>query len=163
MQILHTCEALNKALDLIRSIRAALLTTVSRDGHFHTRPVQTVAVDASGVLWFFTDWSSPKVGELRCDTQVCLGYADTRRKRYLAVSGTASLLRDTRRAEELWKPEQRAYYPCGPRDQRLAILRVQIEQAEYWLAPGLVSYLMAAAKATLTGEPAAVLGENVKI
>jgi hypothetical protein len=30
---------------LIRDIRVALLTTVDRDGHFHTRPVQTLQVE----------------------------------------------------------------------------------------------------------------------
>jgi general stress protein 26 len=163
MQRSHTAEVLDKPLKLIRSIRIALLTSVTPDGHFHTRPLQTLGIDPSGVLWFFTDWNSPKVSELQLDTRVCLGYADTRRKSYLAVSGTARVFRDIQRAEELWHADQRAYYPCGPRDQRLAILRVKIEQAEYWLAPGLVSYLMAAARAALTGTPAGILGENVKI
>jgi general stress protein 26 len=162
MHMSHSPQ-MDKALGLIRTIRIGLLTTVSSDGHFHTRPLQTLAVDPSGQLWFFTDRNSPKVSELRQDTRVCLGYADPRRKTYLAVSGTARVLRDTQRAEQLWQADQRAYYPCGPKDPRLALLRVKIEQAEYWVAPGLVSYLMAAARSTLTGTPAAVLGENVKI
>lgn len=163
MHISHSPEAMEKALELIRRIRIALLTTVSHDGHFHTRPVQTLQIDPRGELWFFTGWNSPKVGELRRDTRVCLGYADTRRKSYLAVSGTAKVLRDTHKAEELWQPDQRAYYPQGPRDPGLGILHIKIEQAEYWLAPGLVSYLMAAARSTITGTPADILGENVKI
>jgi general stress protein 26 len=163
MQISHSTEALDKALTLIRSIRIALLTTVTADGHFHTRPLQTLEADPNGLLWFFTDWNSAKVSELQLDTRVCLGYADSRRRSYLAVSGTARVFRDTQRAEELWHTDQRAYYPCGPRDSRLAILRIKIEQAEYWLAPGLVSYLVAAARASLSGTPAGILGENVKI
>jgi general stress protein 26 len=162
MHISHSPE-MDKVLELIRTIRIALLTTVTSDGRFHTRPLQTLAVDPSGELWFFTDWNSPKVSELRQDTSVCLGYADSRRKTYLAVNGTARVLRDTQRAAQLWQADQRAYYPCGPKDPRLAILRIKIEQAEYWLAPGLISYLMAAARSTLTGTPAGVLGENVKI
>jgi len=45
----------------------------------------------------------------------------------------------------------------------LALLRVSIEHAEYWVAPGPVSYLLAAAKAAVTGVPAAVIGENQKL
>jgi general stress protein 26 len=41
--------------ELIRDIRVALLTTVGRDGRFHTRPVQTLQVEADRTLWFFTD------------------------------------------------------------------------------------------------------------
>jgi general stress protein 26 len=148
---------------LIREIRVAFLTTVDLDGHFHMRPVQTLALEGHDTLWFFTDWSSPKVGEMRRDVRVALGYADPRQHAYVALSGSSTLLRDRQKAEELWSIEQRAYYPDGPTDRRLALLRVSIERAEYWIAPGPVSYLLAAAKAALTGVPAAVIGENQKL
>jgi general stress protein 26 len=154
---------LPKVVQLIREIRVALLTTVDLDGAFHTRPVQTLRVDADGTLWFFTDWSSPKVGELHQDVRVSLGYADPARKVYVTVSGAGSVFRDLRQARELWSIEQRAYYPRGPGDPRLALLRVPLERAEYWIAPGRISYLLAAARAVLTGTPARVLGENRKI
>src|SRR6202453_1365312 len=57
---------------LIRDIRVALLTTVDPDGHFHTRPVQTLQLEGHDTLWFFTDWSSPKVHELHRDVRVSL-------------------------------------------------------------------------------------------
>jgi general stress protein 26 len=152
-----------KVDEMIQEIRVALLTTVDRDGRFHARPVQTLQVDADEALWFFTDWTSPKVDELRHDVRVSLGYADPAKNMYLAISGTGSLLRDPRKASELWSVEQRAYYPRGPEDDRLALLRVRIDRAEYWIAPGRVSYLVAAAKATLTGIPAGVIGENRKV
>jgi general stress protein 26 len=152
-----------KVAELMREIRVALLTTVDREGHFHTRPVQTLQVERGEVVWFFTGWSSPKVDELLRDRRVSLGYADPGRHVYLAVSGLASLLRDPKKARELWTAEQRAYYPDGPDDKRLALLRVQVEHAEYWMAPGRMGYLIAAAKATLTGNPAEVIGEDHKV
>jgi general stress protein 26 len=82
---------------------------------------------------------------------------------YVAVSGVATLLRDPDKATQIWTTEQRAYYPQGPLDPRLALLRVRIEHAEYWIAPGPLSYLMAAAKAAATGTPVGVIGENSKI
>jgi general stress protein 26 len=154
---------LAKLLELIRDIRVALLTTVDRDGRFHTRPVQTLQVEDDGTLWFFTDWSSPKVDELHYDVRVSLGYADPAKNVYVAVSGSGSLLRDIQKAKQLWGVEQRAYYPEGPEDERLALLRVVIERAEYWIAPGRISYLIAAARAAVTGTPAGVIGENRKI
>jgi general stress protein 26 len=65
-----------KVGELIRAIRVAFLTTVDHDGRFHAGPVQTLQVDADETLWFFTDWSSPKVDELHRDVRVSLGYAD---------------------------------------------------------------------------------------
>jgi general stress protein 26 len=148
---------------LIREIGIALLTTLDRDGRFHTRPVQTLQVEDDQALWFFTDWTSPKVNELHHDMRVSVGYADPTRKVYAAVSGSGNLIRDSEKAKQLWSIEQRAYYPDGPEDQRLALLRVQIERAEYWIAPGLTSYLVAAATAAVTGKPAGIIGENQRV
>lgn len=155
------CEG-ERLAGIIRRIRVALLTTVDRQGHLHTRPIQTLQVEGR-VIWFFTGWSSPKVGELDRDHRVSLGYADPGNRLYLAVSGVARLLRDAAKARELWTPEQRAYYPSGPSDPRLALLRVRIEYAEYWVAPGPVAHLIAAAKAAVTGRAREVLGENHRI
>jgi general stress protein 26 len=152
-----------KLCDLIRDIKIALLTTVDREGRFHSRPVQTLNVEGLEALWFFTDWSSPKVDELQHDVRVSLTYADPGKNVYVAVSGVGTLFRDIEKARTLWSIEQRAYYPDGPEDRRLAILRVRIEQAEYWIAPGRVSYLVAAVKATVTGTPAGVIGEHGKV
>jgi general stress protein 26 len=160
----HThAESLSKLIGLIQDIRIALLTTVDRQGGFHTRPVQTLQADADGGLWFFTDWSSAKADELRSDVRVSLGYADPAKNTYVALNGSGRLSRDIQRARQLWSAEQRAYYPEGPEDARLAVLRVTMERAEYWIAPGLTSHLIAAAKAAVTGTPAAILGENRKI
>jgi general stress protein 26 len=154
---------LAKVSELIRDIRVALLTTVDQNGRFHTRPVQTLQVDADRTLWFFTDWSSPKVDELHHDVRVSLGYADPAKNVYVAVSGSGRLLRDIKKAKQLWSIEQRAYYPDGPEDERLALLRIHMERAEYWIAPGRASYLVAAVTAAVTGTPAGVIGEHRKI
>jgi len=101
------------AEELILDIRVALLTTVDRDGHFHTRPVQTLKVDADRALWFFTDWSSTKVDELQHDVRLSLGYAEPSKKEYIALTGLGRLIRDSQKAKELWSIEQRAHYPDG--------------------------------------------------
>ncbi len=148
--------------ELIGQIEVAFLTSVEPDGRLHTRPVQTLRYEPDGYLWFFTDRHSPKADELRHDARVSLGYADPAHRRYVAVTGIAALLTDRAKAAELWTPVQRAWYPHGPEDERLALLRVQIERAEYWLPPGPGGYLIAAAKAVATGEPVEP-GENRKL
>lgn len=154
---------LAKLGELIGDIRFALLTTLDRDDGFHTRPVQTLQVEANRTLWFFTDWNSPKVDELHRDVRVLLGYADPAKGVYAAVTGSGCLFRDIHKAKQLWSIEQRAYYPGGPEDERLALLRIVIERAEYWIAPGRTSYIVAALTAAVTGIPAGIIGENRKI
>jgi general stress protein 26 len=152
-----------KLSELIREIGIALFTTVDETGVFQTRPLQTLKVEQPGVLWFFTDKASPKAEQVRHDVRVSLGYADPAKHVYVAVSGTASIFQDADKARELWSIEQRAYYPEGPEDARLALLRVEMERAEYWIAPGRRSYLLAAARAARTGIPAGIIGENHKL
>jgi general stress protein 26 len=154
---------LSKMIELVRDIRVALLTTADREGGFHTRPVQTLQADADGTLWFFTDWSSPKADELQHDVRASLGYADPAKNVYVALNGSGRLLRDVQQAKKLWSVEQRAYYPDGPEDPRLAVLRITLQRAEYWIAPGRTSHLIAAVQAAVTGTPVGVLGENRKI
>lgn len=149
--------------ELIWRIRVALLTTIDLNGRLHARPVETLQIESNAILWFFTDWSSPKVDELQHDFQVSLGYSDPSAHSYVTVNGKARLVRDRAKAKEIWTIDQRAYYPKGPEDERLALLRVQIERAEYWIAPGRVSYFVAAAKAMVTGEPVATIGEHRKV
>ena len=148
---------------IIREIRIGLLTTIDREGHFHTRPVQTLKIEADATLWFFTDWASPKVTELHRDIRVSLGYADPAKNVYVALSGEGGLVRDPQKAKEMWSIEQRAYYPKGPNDERLALLRVAMLHAEYWIAPGRTSYIIAAVRAGITGKPAGVIGEDHKV
>ena len=153
---------LKSLLELIREIEIGLLTTLDGEHRLHTRPVQTLRCDANGVLWFFTDVGSSKAEEMRSDARVSIGYAHLATGRYAAVEGRARIGRDRGKAAELWSPLQRAWYPQGLDDPRLAVLEVHIERAEYWITPGRASYAVAATQAALTGVPATV-GEDVKL
>ncbi|HZT02504.1 MAG TPA: pyridoxamine 5'-phosphate oxidase family protein [Steroidobacteraceae bacterium] len=149
-------DGLARLKELIDSIRVGLLTTVNLDGTLHTRPIETLRCDGDGTLWFFTDPQSPKANELSHDLRVSLGYAEPSKNIYVAVAGWARILRDRALAADLWSFAQRAWYPQGLDDERLSVLRVTPERAEYWETPGKVSYLLAAAAAAVTGQPANV-------
>jgi general stress protein 26 len=155
-------EGLARLKELIDSIRVGLLTTVDLDGSLHTRPIETLRCDSDGTLWFFTDHQSPKAHELSHDVRVSVGYSDPSKKVYVVVSGHARILRDKALAAELWSFAQRAWYPKGPEDEHLSILRVTLQRAEYWETPGKASYLLAALAATVTGKQA-VVGEDQKL
>jgi general stress protein 26 len=153
-------EHFRKFAELIEEIEVALLTTVDPEGHLHTRPLQTLGIGAGRSLWFFTDLRSEKAFELAHDVRLGLGYADPRGRSYVALGGTGRLLRDPQRARELWTVEQLAYYPNGPEDEHLGLLKVRVERAEYWRPPGRMAHLGAALRARFTGIPAGIIGEN---
>ena len=150
--------------EILRSVNIALLTTTDRRGGPHTRPIQTLDIDERGqTLWFFTDHGSPKTCDLNIDRQVMLGYSNPSKGLFAVIYGVGRILHNPSQARRLWRLEQRAYYPSGPGDPRLAVLRVQIERAEYWIAPGRLSYWIAAARATVTGTAEPTIGENCKL
>ena len=152
-----------KVATVIRKIEIALLTTVDRQGQLHTRPLQTLEVSDDRILWFFTDSRSEKVFELARDVRLSLGYADVAKRTFVTLSGTGRLVHDPNKARELWSSEQRAFYPAGPNDRHLALLRVEVKRAEYWLSPGRSARLLAALKARLTGRSIGIVGKNSKV
>jgi general stress protein 26 len=66
----------------------------------------------------------------RCD--VNLSYAKPNANRYVSVSGMTRLRTDRAKMEELWSLALRAWSPNGLDDEDLALLKVDVEQAEYW-------------------------------
>jgi general stress protein 26 len=150
--------------ELIEDIRIAMMTTQDADGTLRSRPLQTLRCADDGILWFFTSASSPKVAEAQAGGwQVNLSYASPGKQDYVSISGRASLSRDRKLMEALWNNWVEVFFPKGLDDPDLALLRVDIEKAEYWDSPGTaVGRAYAIAKARLTGDKDAI-GDNVKI
>ena len=148
--------------ELIKDIRIAMVTTVQADGTLHTRPLASLKYENDGQLWFFTNIDSAKVDEVLNDVRTSAAFADTGKDAYVAVSGTADIVNDRHRIHELWTPFAKPWFPDGPDSPNLALLRVHVEQAEYWTSPGKAAYLMAVATAAITGK-SSHFGENHKL
>jgi general stress protein 26 len=86
-------------------------------------------------LWFFTNEYSPKVEEIQSDQKVNLSYANPEKEVYVSVSGNAKLVTDKEILKQHWSPVLKAWFPDGLQDPKLALLRVDISQAEYWDSP----------------------------
>jgi general stress protein 26 len=152
MQPSATRDQLDKVADLIKDIRIAFLTTVGDDGKLHSRPMGTQQKGFDGTLWFFTHASSKKVDELQRDQQVAVTYSDPGNQNYVAIAGSGQTLRDRQKAEELWHPFLKVWFPKGLEDPDLALLRVDVQHVEYWDAPSSTFvHLYGLAKVALTG------------
>ena len=142
-----------KLAELIKDIRIAMLTTVADDGSLRSRPMATQNTPFQGTLWFFTRASSHKVEEVDRHVGVNLSYADPGSNTFVSVSGKAQLVRDAAKAQELWNPILRAWFPDGLNDPDLALLQVYVEQAEYWDSPSSKLVQLAGfVKAVATGK-----------
>jgi len=156
-------EQTQKLRALIKDIDFGMLTTMD-DGYLRSRPMFINGeIDQDMALWFFTDASSHKVDEVEHEHQVNVSFSSPDKQRYVSVSGTAELVRDRRKMQELWKPELKAWFPKELDEPNIALLKVKAEKAEYWDAPsGWVAEAISFVKAAATGEKANS-GENAKI
>lgn len=139
--------------DLVGTLRYAMLTTCGAQGELVSRPLQTLSCDADSTLWFFTSAASGKVQELERDPRVNLTYADPAQKIFVSIAGEGQVLHDEVRARALWRLEQTIFFPHGPTDPDLRILKVRPHAARYW--DGNASMLETAIKfgrAVLEGE-----------
>lgn len=123
-----------KLVRLIGDVKVAMMTTVD-EGQLRSRPMATLRTPFDGSLWFFTSMSSHKAVEVRKESKVNMTYANPDKHIYVSVNGTAVLVHDRAKAEQLWNPLMKAWFPKGLDDPDLALLRVQVEQAEYWDSP----------------------------
>ena len=158
-------KSIEKLASLIKDIRFAMLTTVCRDGSLRSRPMATRLDEEKfdGVLWFFTSANEAKVREIQNDAHVNVTFADPDKNNYVSVSGRATLVRDKVIAKEFWNPFFKAWFPKGLDDPQLALLRVAVEQAEYWDSPNSKLVQLAGfLKAVVTGKQAKG-GETKKI
>jgi general stress protein 26 len=156
-------DDIKKLYEMIKDIRIAMMTTAEPDGTLRSRPMATQQTEFDGDLWFFTGASSGKVDEVQADRHVNISYAAPDDNRYVSVSGTAQLVRDRAKMEELWNPFLKAWFPKGLDDPDIALLKVHVTEAEYWDSPsGAIVHLVGFVKAVATGQRAKG-GENEKL
>ena len=147
-------ESIEKLKSLTEGIDFCMLTTIN-GGQLRSRPMSTQEMDDDGDLWFFTSDETHKVDEIEADSRVNAAYSKIDDNLYVSVSGRATLVKDREKIEELWNPILKAWFPEGLDDPTLSLLRVSIEEAEYWDSPNSkIVQLYGFVKAVVTGQPA---------
>ncbi len=150
-----------KVWSLIKDIGIALLVTHGADGKLHSRPLAAAQKTFDGKLWFLTQESTPKLGELGHNPNVLLAYSDPKSQSYVSVSGTAQILVDPEKTREIWSATQRLWFPQGPDEADIRLICVTVESAEFWDRPSMpFIYAYHYIKTRLTGRAAGIIGEN---
>ena len=131
---LSGAAGIQKIAALIKDIRIAMMTTAAPDGSFDSRPMATQKTEFDGTVYFLTRGESGKVAEIADDSHISLLYADADNSKFITVKGRASVYRDQVKIDELWNPMYKAWFPEGQQDPAIAILRVNVTEADYWEA-----------------------------
>ena len=156
-----TLDDRQKVWSLIKDIRTALLVTTGQGGQLHGRPMAALNAEFDGELWFASREGTPKLDEISDRQQVLLAYGEPKNQDYVSLSGRAALVRDPAKVKSLWSEAMRVWFPKGPDDPSITLIKVQVDSAEYWDAPSSSwVYATGYAKARLTGEAPKNVGEN---
>lgn len=115
---------------LLGAYRVALLTTRGADGHLRCRPMAMRQRVRGEEIWFATSASSKKCRDLEEDPRCALVLFDAKDGTTLSISGRGEVLRDRNLALALWDPSWTRWFPGGPAQRALALLRVIPEHVE---------------------------------
>jgi len=146
-----TTDDRKKVADLIKDFRFAMFTTRQASGKLVARPFTVQEAEFDGDLWFLVSKTSSPVVEIAGHDEVCVSMSSS--DTWVSLSGTARLVDDHAKIEELWNPMVEAWFPNGPQDPDVGLVRFTAESAEYWDTPGgRIATLFNFVKSKVTGE-----------
>lgn len=124
-------EAVRTLAGMIQDIPVAMLTTTGM-GRLRSRPMVTQRLPFDGDLWFLTARAAGKTGEIRERQSVHVTFVSPGDDRYVWASGTAALVDDPARVKDLWHSGYQPWFPGGPTDASVSLIKVRVEEAGYW-------------------------------
>ncbi|MFI4874508.1 MAG: pyridoxamine 5'-phosphate oxidase family protein [Blastopirellula sp. JB062] len=125
-------KAIETLRDMIDDIQHAMLVTKDSDGHLRSRPMCTAGHKFDGDLWFVTVADDPKVGEIQASPQVNVCYGSPSHDDFVSLSGKGEVIHDRKRIEGLWNDDLNQWFPNGLETENLALIRVDVHEAEFW-------------------------------
>lgn len=122
---------LSRVWEIIEKARIGMLTT-QFSGGLRARPLELRADTDFGLIWFLTDIRGEKDDEINSAHDVGLVLINDDSSAFLSITGRATAGRDSAKAKELWKGTDDIWFPGGPEDPNLGVLRFEPNTAELW-------------------------------
>lgn len=117
---------------LLQDFDTGILTTRGGDGHFHSRPMALEKGSLQDGLWFATSEGTAKVADLENDSHCAVAFfKGGHDATYVSVSGSGELIRDRATLHRMWSAAWKPWFPEGPDQHDLVLIRVRLEHAEY--------------------------------
>ena len=147
-------DGLAKVTELVDRAESAMLTTMTADGDHLSRPMAVQETEFDGDLWFFVYDDSDKVRQIEVNPKVNVSFANDQKSEWTSIAGTAEIVHDRAKAEELWAKPLETWFPDGLETPGLALIKVHAETAEYWdAADSKVKQLLGDAQGDQEGRP----------
>lgn len=147
----------------IEQHRVGMLTTTDAKGSLVSRPMTSQKADQEGSLWFFASADAAVTQEIERNPSVNASFSAPDDSVYVSVSGMATVIHDKAIITTMWNPFVSAWFPGGPEDPQVALLKLTVHFAEYWDSDkSKMMQLYSMAKAAVTGEAPTDIGEHRK-
>lgn len=153
---------IDRVWDVIEKVGVCMLTTQFADG-LRARPLEARPDRGAGLIFFVTDIHSAKEQEIEARPDVGLIFIDANEKAYLSITGRADMIHDADKIKAAWRKTDELWWPGGPSDLNVCLLRIEPFIGELWDGPAsAMATIFEFAKARFTGERPN-LGENRKV
>lgn len=148
---------------IINEVKYAMMTTITFDEkHLHACPMTTNKNELENAkIWFIGDKTTETVKDIQKNPQVNLSYVSADQKNFVSINGTAKLVNDKAKLDELWSPIYAAFYEHGKDDPNVQIICVECNGAQYWTSGNSVINMFKLASAALQdGKIADSMGDS---
>lgn len=147
-----SAENVKKLGELVKNIKFAMVTTTNEQGQLRSCPLTVQEVDIDGDLWFVVNKQSEAYNDIKQDPRVNVSFSSDN-KTYISISGKGEFVEDNDKLQSLWNPSLKIWFPQGISDPNVTLLKINVEDAEYWQHPAFkVVQLAALAKSLITGD-----------
>lgn len=139
---------------LVSNAKVGMLTTTTAEGKQVSRPMGLQEAAFDGDLWFFAYDDSTKVTQIKADPEVNVSFSDSKNTSWTSIAGRAEIVHDRAKAEELYSPTLKAWFPDGLETPGLTLIKIHADTAEYWEGPSsTVGFVLGVARAAVTKDP----------
>lgn len=125
-------DAVKKLRDLLKETPTCMFGSGLDRTPFHVCPMQVQEVDDEGNLWFFSGADSTHNQQLKVDSRAHLIFCNSAKVEYVTLFGETTVTTDKAKIEGLWNKLVEAWFPDGPSDPNVTLLRVRPIFAHYW-------------------------------
>jgi general stress protein 26 len=116
---------LRAAREVIGAARYATLATIDDLGGYpYSRIVDPFEPEPDFKIWIGTNADSRKVRQVERNPRVTLLYFDAAKQHYVAITGSAAVVRDAAEKARRFKPEWKAFYKNGGSGDDYVLLQV---------------------------------------
>ena len=125
---------LARVWDIVEKVRVGMFTT-QFSGGLRARPLEARVDRDAGIIWFVTDVRGAKDEEIGAAHDIGLVFINEDDRAYLSITGRAFVTRDTAKSKEIWRKTDDTWFPDGPGDPNVRVLRIEPVTAELWDGP----------------------------